>query len=69
MAHLLKVALGEKKKSIAGKRSDLSGELPVRVTEVVIAAFSGKCPLSPGEPWESSGSFLLTGSRATAAHL
>lgn len=63
MVHLLKVALGEKKKSIARKRSNLAGEFPGQVTEEVISAFSGKCPLSSGELWGLNGSFLLKGNK------
>lgn len=55
VAHLLKVALGEKKKSIARKRSNLAGEFPERVTGEVISAFSG-VPLSSGELWELNNS-------------
>lgn len=68
MAHLLKVALDEKKKSIAKRRSNLAGPFPARVTEAIISAFSGKCPLSSAEPWELRGSFVLTGSKGHCRH-
>lgn len=49
MAPSLKVALGEKEKSFAQKRSDLAGEFPERVTEVP-TALAGQC-LCSGQLW------------------
>lgn len=66
MAHLLEIALGEKKKSPARRRSYFAGEFSETVTEV-ISAPSGKCPLSCGELSELHGSFLLTGSKRPTA--
>ena len=42
VAPSLKVALGEKEKSFAQKRSNLAGEFPERVTEVP-TALAGQC--------------------------
>lgn len=65
VAHLLKVALGEKKKSIARKRSNLAGEFPERLTGEVISAFSG-VPMSSRELWELNDSLLSAAGRAIA---
>lgn len=67
VVHLLKVALGKKKKSIARKRSNLAGEFPERVTGEVISAFSGVL-MSSGELWELNNSLLSAARRATAEH-
>lgn len=47
MVHLLKVALGEKKKSVARKRSNLVGEFPGQVMKKSSQPFleSVLCPL------------------------
>lgn len=72
VTHLLKVALGKKRKSIARKRSNLAGEFSEVVTEEVTLAFAGEHPRGFGELWELSDSFLLTGSKkpgVTPAHM
>lgn len=49
VAPSLKVALGEKEKSFAQKRSNLAAEFPERVTEVP-TALAGQC-LCSGQLW------------------
>lgn len=66
MAHMFKVALGKKRKSIVRKKSNLAGEFSEMVTEVT-SAFSGEHPQSFGELWELSDSFLSSGSKKPSA--